>query len=65
MLDDFDNEKMRQAVENNPKKIPLEASGNVDMDTILGIAQTGVDLISIGAITKHIEAIDLSMRFRS
>ncbi len=65
MLDDFDNETMRQAVNNNPKKIPLEASGNVDMDTILGIAQTGVDLISIGAITKHIKAIDLSMRFKS
>ena len=65
MLDDFDNETMRQAVANNPKKIPLEASGNVNMDTILGIAQTGVDLISIGAITKHIKAIDLSMRFRS
>ena len=64
MLDDFDNETMRQAVNNNPKKIPLEASGNVDMDTILGIAQTGVDLISIGAITKHIRAIDLSMRFK-
>ena len=65
MLDDFDNDTMRQAVENNPKKIPLEASGNVNMDTILGIAQTGVDLISIGAITKHIQAIDLSMRFKT
>lgn len=63
MLDDFDNETIRQAVANNPKQIPLEASGNVDMDTILGIAETGVDLISIGAITKHIKAIDLSMRF--
>jgi len=65
MLDDFDNETMRQAVKNNPKKIPLEASGNVTMDTILGVAKTGVDLISIGAITKHIRAIDLSMRFRT
>lgn len=65
MLDDFDNETMRKAVANNPKKIPLEASGNVDMTTILGIAQTGVDLISIGAITKHIKAVDLSMRFKT
>jgi len=65
MLDDFDNETMRQAVDNNPKKVPLEASGNVSMDTILGIAETGVDLISIGAITKHIRAIDLSMRFQT
>lgn len=65
MLDDFDNDTMRQAVANNPKQIPLEASGNVNMDTILGIAQTGVDLISIGAITKHVQAIDLSMRFKT
>ncbi|MGB1309654.1 MAG: carboxylating nicotinate-nucleotide diphosphorylase [Leucothrix sp.] len=65
MLDDFDNNTMRQAVANNPKQIPLEASGNVNIDTILGIAQTGVDLISIGAITKHVQAIDLSMRFKT
>lgn len=65
MLDDFDNDTMRQAVANNPKQIPLEASGNVNIDTILGIAQTGVDLISIGAITKHVQAIDLSMRFKT
>jgi len=65
MLDDFDNETMRKAVANNPKNIPLEASGNVTLETILEIAQTGVDLISIGAITKHIQAIDLSMRFKT
>lgn len=64
MLDDFDLETMRKAVENNPKGIPLEASGSVNLDTIVGIAKTGVDRISIGGITKSVEAIDLSMRFK-
>ena len=65
MLDDFDLATMRQAVENNPKKIPLEASGGVNLDTVLAIAETGVDLISVGEITKNIDAIDLSMRFKT
>jgi nicotinate-nucleotide pyrophosphorylase (carboxylating) len=42
----------------------LEASGNVDMDTLEEIARTGVDYISIGAITKHVRAVDLSLRFQ-
>ena len=41
----------------------LEASGNVDLDTLPGIAATGVDYVSIGAVTKHVRAVDLSMRF--
>lgn len=65
MLDDFDLTTMRQAVENNPKKIPLEASGGVNLDTVLAIAETGVDLISVGEITKNIDAVDLSMRFKT
>ena len=64
MLDDFDLETMRKAVQNNPKGIPLEASGNVNLDTVVNIAETGVDRISIGGITKSVEAIDLSMRFK-
>ena len=64
MLDDFDLDTMRKAVQNNPKGIPLEASGNVNLDTVVNIAQTGVDRISIGGITKSVEAIDLSMRFK-
>lgn len=64
MLDEFDLDTMRQAVENNPKKIPLEASGGVNLDTVRAIAETGVDLISVGEITKNIDAIDLSMRFK-
>ena len=41
----------------------LEVSGNVNSDTILPYAKTGVDYISVGALTKHVRAIDLSMRF--
>jgi nicotinate-nucleotide pyrophosphorylase (carboxylating) len=43
--------------------IQLEASGNVSLDTIRDIARTGVDFISVGSLTKHVQAIDLSMRF--
>lgn len=66
MLDDFPLEDMRRAVALNrahaaPAK--LEASGGVDLDTVRTIAETGVDFVSVGSITKHVRAIDLSMRF--
>ncbi len=63
MLDDFDLKTMRIAVDENAGKIDLEASGGVNLDTILAIAETGVDFISVGQITKDINAVDLSMRF--
>ncbi len=63
MLDDFDLKTMRIAVEENDGKIDLEASGGVNLDTILPIAETGVDFISVGQITKDVYAVDLSMRF--
>lgn len=63
MLDDFDLKTMRAAVVENDGKIDLEASGGINLDTILPIAETGVDFISIGQITKDVIAIDLSMRF--
>lgn len=63
MLDDFDLKTMRVAVEENAGKIDLEASGGVNLDTILAIAETGVDFISVGQITKDVIAVDLSMRF--
>jgi nicotinate-nucleotide pyrophosphorylase (carboxylating) len=66
LLDNFDLQAMRDAValrnELNPE-VGLEASGNVNLDTIQDIAATGVDFISIGILTKDIQAIDLSMRF--
>jgi len=63
MLDDFDLKTMRIAVKENDGKIDLEASGGVNLDTILPIAETGVDFISVGQITKDVYAVDLSMRF--
>jgi nicotinate-nucleotide pyrophosphorylase (carboxylating) len=67
MLDNFSLPDMREAVALNrgrgDKAALLEASGNVEMDRLTEIAATGVDFISVGAITKHVRAIDLSMRF--
>ncbi|MCK5725850.1 MAG: carboxylating nicotinate-nucleotide diphosphorylase [Thiotrichaceae bacterium] len=68
MLDNFSLENMRIAVaENalNKGKIKLEASGGINLETIQAIAETGVDYISIGEITKNITAVDLSMRIES
>jgi nicotinate-nucleotide pyrophosphorylase (carboxylating) len=65
MLDNFTLEDMRKAVVIHNGKAKLEASGNVTEETLPTIAATGVDYISIGALTKHCRAIDLSMRFTS
>ncbi len=62
MLDNFSIKMLKQAVILNNKQIELEASGDVNLDNIAEIAATGVDYISIGALTKHITAINLSMR---
>ena len=62
MLDNYSLNDMRTAVNNNPKNIPVEASGGVSKETVVAIAETGVNFISIGEITKNINAIDLSMR---
>ncbi len=64
LLDDFSLDTLRNAVETNQNQALLEASGNVNLDTVLNIANTGVDCISIGALTKNIRAIDLSMRIK-
>lgn len=63
MLDNFTLPMMHQAVGRRLNSVKLEASGNVSLQTIEAIAQTGVDYISVGALTKHVQAIDLSMRF--
>jgi nicotinate-nucleotide pyrophosphorylase (carboxylating) len=62
LLDNFDNEMLREAVALNQGQAKLEASGNVRLTTIHAIAETGVDFISVGALTKNIDAVDLSMR---
>ncbi|WP_019615018.1 carboxylating nicotinate-nucleotide diphosphorylase [Psychromonas ossibalaenae] len=66
MLDNFSIAMMEEAVafnNANGHSADIEASGNVTTETILAYAQTGVDYISVGALTKHVQAVDLSMRF--
>jgi len=65
MLDEFSLSDMRAAVELNrasDHSVKIEASGRVTLETVRAIAETGVDFISIGSITKHVRAVDLSMR---
>ncbi|MGE7139737.1 carboxylating nicotinate-nucleotide diphosphorylase [Luteibacter sp. NPDC031894] len=62
LLDNFSPEMLVEAVALAAGRIPLEVSGNVEIDTIRAIAETGVDFISSGALTKHVRAIDLSLR---
>jgi nicotinate-nucleotide pyrophosphorylase (carboxylating) len=64
MLDNFSNADMKKAVALDHGNIELEASGDITLDNIRVIAETGVDFISIGALTKHVKAIDLSMRIK-
>lgn len=63
LLDNFDVPDLIKAVEINQGRAKLEASGGITLDNVRTIAETGVDRISIGALTKDIRAIDLSMRF--
>jgi nicotinate-nucleotide pyrophosphorylase (carboxylating) len=62
MLDEFSHADMRAAVARNRQRAKLEASGSVNLQTVRAIAETGVDFISVGALTKNVKAIDLSMR---
>ncbi|MET3931174.1 carboxylating nicotinate-nucleotide diphosphorylase [Lysobacter soli] len=67
LIDDFDASMRREAVRiahevPADERIPLEVSGGVDMQTLRGIAEDGVDCISIGGLTKHVRAIDLSLK---
>ncbi len=62
MLDNFELAAMREAVAINAGRAELEVSGGVELDQLRDIAATGVDRISIGSLTKHVKAIDLSMR---
>ena len=62
LLDNFSLEMMAQAVTLNAGRLKLEVSGNVTLENIREIAATGVDYVSVGALTKNVKAIDLSMR---
>ena len=67
LLDNFTLDQMREAVKTARSHantgIELEASGNMALETLRAVAETGVDYISVGGLTKHVRAIDLSMRF--
>ncbi len=63
LLDNFSPEQLRQAVALNAGRAKLEVSGGVTLEQIRTIAETGVDYISVGALTKDVRAVDLSMRF--
>jgi nicotinate-nucleotide pyrophosphorylase (carboxylating) len=66
LLDNFSLERMRDGVALNARSkrpLKIEASGGITIETIRAIAETGVDFISVGSITKHVHAVDLSMRF--
>ena len=67
LLDNLSLEEMRQAVKtrdaHHGPRVALEASGGVDLDGVRDMARTGVDYISVGALTKHVRAVDFSMRF--
>ena len=65
MLDNFDLATLAVAVRIADRQVKLEASGNVNFDTVRPIAETGVDYISIGGLTKDVRAVDFSMRFRT
>jgi nicotinate-nucleotide pyrophosphorylase (carboxylating) len=63
LLDNFGTEQIREAVKLCNGRIPLEASGGITLENIRDYAETGIDFISTGSLTKDIIAIDLSMRF--
>jgi nicotinate-nucleotide pyrophosphorylase (carboxylating) len=62
MLDEFDADMTRTAVARAAGRVELEISGSVDLDHVGALARSGVDYISVGALTKHVHAVDLSLR---
>ena len=63
LLDNFSLEQMAEAVRRNDGRVKIEVSGGIRLDDVAAIARRGVDYISVGDITKHVEPVDLSMRF--
>ncbi len=65
LLDNFSLKRLREAVQETQGRARLEASGGITLENVRAVAETGVNDISIGALTKHVRAIDLSMRLRA
>jgi len=62
LLDNMSNEELRRAVERTAGAVPLEASGGVTLESVRAIAESGVDRISVGALTHSVKALDISLR---
>lgn len=62
LVDEFSEDDLREAVRRAAGRIPLEVSGSVTLERLPAIAATGVDYVSVGALTKHVQALDLSLR---
>ena len=62
LLDNMNLDQLREAVRRTNGRVPLEASGGINLDTVRGVAETGVDRISVGALTHSVTAVDISMR---
>lgn len=65
LLDNMNPDQLREAVARTAGRIPLEASGGITLDTIRAVAETGVDRISVGALTHSVTAMDISMRIKA
>lgn len=65
LLDNFGLKRLREAVQETQGRARLEASGGITLENVRAVAETGVDYISIGSLTKHVRAVDLSMRIRA
>jgi nicotinate-nucleotide pyrophosphorylase (carboxylating) len=65
LLDNFSLKRLREAVQEAHGRARLEASGGITLENVRAVAETGVDYISIGSLTKHVRAVDLSMRIRA
>jgi nicotinate-nucleotide pyrophosphorylase (carboxylating) len=64
LLDNMTPDQLREAVQRTGGRVPLEASGGITLETVRGVAETGVDRISVGALTHSVTALDISMRVK-
>jgi nicotinate-nucleotide pyrophosphorylase (carboxylating) len=64
LLDNMNPDQLREAVQRANGRVPLEASGGITLETIRAVAETGVDRISVGALTHSVTALDISMRIQ-
>ncbi|MEA2463660.1 MAG: hypothetical protein QOJ98_1407, partial [Acidobacteriota bacterium] len=65
LLDNMNPDQLREAVQRTDGRVPLEASGGITLETVRAVAETGVDRISVGALTHSVTALDISMRVKT